>query len=65
MIVEGLRDGLDVPVLDYSILGFPGEAKEAMLIALLANENVMGTPCNVVSATGAHRQVVLGYPTWI
>jgi anhydro-N-acetylmuramic acid kinase len=65
MIVKGLRNGLGVPVLDYSMLGFPGEAKEAVLVALLANENVMGTPCNVVSATGAHRQVVLGYPTWI
>ena len=65
VIVEGLRTGLDVPVLDYSSLGFPSESKEALLIALLANEYAMGTPCNVISATGARRQVVLGYISWI
>ena len=65
MIVEGLRNGLKVPVHDYSAFGIPGEAKEALLVALLANENVMGTPCNMVSATGARKQVVLGYCTWI
>ena len=64
-IVDGLRKGLNVPVYDYSSLGFPGEAKEAVLMALLANEHVMGTPCNVISATGVRRQVVLGYCTWI
>lgn len=65
LIVEGLRNELNVPVYDYSTLGRSGEAKEALLVALLANENVIGTPCNIVSATGARRQVVLGYCTWI
>jgi anhydro-N-acetylmuramic acid kinase len=65
VIVEGLSEGLDVPVLDYSSLGFPSEAKEAVLMALLANEHIMGTPCNIPSATGAGRQVVLGYSTWV
>jgi len=65
LIVEGLSKGLNAPVHDYSVLGISGEAKEALLVALLANENVMGTPCNMVSATGARRQVVLGYCTWV
>jgi len=60
LIVEGLRKGLGAPVYDYSALGIPGEPKEALLVALLANENVMGTPCNIVSATSARKQVVLG-----
>jgi anhydro-N-acetylmuramic acid kinase len=65
LIVEGMSKGLNAPVHDYSVLGISGEAKEALLVALLANENVMGTPCNMVSATGARRQVVLGYCTWV
>jgi anhydro-N-acetylmuramic acid kinase len=65
LIVEGLRNGLNELVHDYSVLGISGEAKEALLVALLANENVLGTPCNMVSATGARRQVVLGYCTWV
>ena len=64
VIVEGLRNGLKAPVYDYSVLGVQGEAKESMLVALLANENVMGTPSNIVSATGAERRVILGYCTW-
>ncbi|GAG03795.1 unnamed protein product, partial [marine sediment metagenome] len=32
----------------------------ALLMALLANEHVMGTPCNLPAATGAGRRVVLG-----
>lgn len=65
VIVEGLRAGLDVPVLDYSELGFSSEAKESVLMALLANEYVMGTPSNLPSATGADKKVVLGYATWV
>jgi anhydro-N-acetylmuramic acid kinase len=65
VIVEGLRAGLDVPVLDYSMLGFSSEAKESVLMALLANEYVMGTPSNLPSATGADKKMVLGYATWV
>jgi anhydro-N-acetylmuramic acid kinase len=60
VLMEGLRGRLRATVRDYSALGFPGEAKEAVLVALLANEHVMGTPCNMPSATGARQQVVLG-----
>jgi len=65
VIVEGLNAGLDMPVLDYSELGFSSEAKESVLMALLANEYVMGTPSNLPSATGADKKVVLGYATWV
>ncbi len=59
-LLERLRRRLDAPVHDYSRLGYPSEAKEALLMALLANEHVMGTPCNVPAATGAARRTVLG-----
>jgi anhydro-N-acetylmuramic acid kinase len=64
-VMEGLRAKLRTPVSDYSVLGFPGEAKEALLVALLTNEHIMGTPCNLPSATGAQRRVVLGSLTWV
>ncbi|MCW4049846.1 MAG: anhydro-N-acetylmuramic acid kinase [Candidatus Bathyarchaeota archaeon] len=65
VLMEGLRDRLEAPVYEYSALGFPSEAKEAVLMALLANEHVMGVPCNVPSATGAQSRVVLGCLTWV
>ena len=62
-LMEGLRRRLGAPIHDYSRLGYPSEAKEALLMALLANEHVMGTPCNVPAATGAGRRIVLGTMT--
>ena len=62
-LMEGLRRRLSTPIHDYSRLGYPSEAKEALLMALLANEHIMGTPCNVPVATGADRRVVLGSMT--
>ncbi len=59
-LVERLRLRMGAPVYDYSRLGYPSEAKEALLMALLANEHIMGTPCNIPAATGAERRVVLG-----
>jgi anhydro-N-acetylmuramic acid kinase len=60
-MMEALADRLDpTPVLEYDALGYPSEAKEAMLMALLASEHVMSTPANVPRATGAKRAVVLG-----
>jgi len=48
-LMGALAERLDpTPVLEYDALGYPGEAKEAMLMALLAR------------ATGARRAVVLG-----
>ncbi|MBN2335165.1 anhydro-N-acetylmuramic acid kinase, partial [Candidatus Bathyarchaeota archaeon] len=59
-IVGSLRRRLNLPLHDYSRLGYPSEAKEALLMALLANEHVMGTPCNIPAATGARSRAVLG-----
>jgi len=60
-IMQGLKERLkDVSVLEYSQLGIPSKAKEAVLIAILANEYLMENPSNMVRATGAHRNVVLG-----
>jgi anhydro-N-acetylmuramic acid kinase len=41
-------------------LGVPSHAKEAMLMAVLANETVNERPANVPRATGAKKPVVLG-----
>jgi anhydro-N-acetylmuramic acid kinase len=60
VLMDELKSRIGVSVRDYSCLGFPGEAKEAVLVALLANEHIMGTPCNLPSATGARERVVLG-----
>jgi anhydro-N-acetylmuramic acid kinase len=45
-------------------LGISSEAKEAVLMAVLANEHIMNNPSNIPKATGASRAVVLGaqYP---
>ncbi len=60
-IIEALSARLDpVPVLEYEELGFPGEAKEAVLMAILANEYVCCNPSSVPRATGAKRAVALG-----
>lgn len=64
-LMDSLSSRLDpIPVLEYDGLGIPGEAKEALLMAVLANEHVSGNPANLPSATGARRAVVLGslYP---
>ena len=49
-----------VPVLHTDTVGIPGDAKEAMCFAVLANETLHGNPGNLASATGASRPVVLG-----
>ena len=64
-LMDELRSRLSAPVRDYSELGSPGEAKEAVLVALLANEHIMGTLCNLPSATGARERVVLGSLTCV
>jgi anhydro-N-acetylmuramic acid kinase len=53
-----------VPVGESNLLGIPAESKEAVLMAVLANEHVMGNPANIPGATGARKAVVLGamYP---
>ena len=51
---------LPVPVRSLAEFGMDPDAKEAVGFAVLANETIMGSPGNVVRATGAGRRVVLG-----
>ena len=56
-----LRDGLaPCAVTTPETYGYPNEALEAILFALLAHATVHGRPGNVPGATGARRTVVLG-----
>jgi len=60
-IMQGLRERLQgTKVFEYDRLGIPSEAKEAVLMAILANEYVMENPSNLRNATGAKRNVILG-----
>jgi anhydro-N-acetylmuramic acid kinase len=45
------------------VLGVNGDAKEAMLFALMAHDALAGLPTNIPRATGASRPVVLGKMT--
>jgi anhydro-N-acetylmuramic acid kinase len=49
-----------VPVRLFSELGIPGDAKEALAFALLADATIQGMAANVPGATGAKRPAVLG-----
>ena len=61
-LMEALRTRLDpILVLDYGRLGIPAEAKEAVLMAVLANEHISGKLSNLPQVTGAGRAVVLGH----
>ena len=55
-----LRDRLQCPVMVDDDLGVPSFAKEALYMALLANETVRGHANNFPSVTGARRDVVMG-----
>ncbi len=48
------------PARSDAELGVPGEAKEAVAFAVLANQTLMGRPGNVMAATGAKGPAVLG-----
>ena len=47
-------------LLTHEDFGIGNAAKEALAFAILAHETLLGKPCNVPSATGARRAVVLG-----
>lgn len=47
-------------VITTDELGIPGDAKEAICFAVLANEAICETPANVPSVTGARARVVCG-----
>jgi anhydro-N-acetylmuramic acid kinase len=47
-------------VVTTEALGLPGDAKEAFIFALLADETLHARPSNLPSATGAKRSAILG-----
>ncbi len=49
-----------IEVIASEALGLPGDAKEAFIFAILADETVHGRPANLPSATGASRPAILG-----
>ncbi|MEM2127929.1 MAG: anhydro-N-acetylmuramic acid kinase [Candidatus Bathyarchaeia archaeon] len=60
-LMDWLRERMKgIRISEYDVLGISSEAKEAVLMALLANEHIFGNPSNLRSATGAGREVVLG-----
>ena len=60
-IVGYLSSRLDpIPVAENDLLGVSAAQKEAVLMAVLANEFAMSNPANIPRATGAERAVVLG-----
>jgi len=60
-LMEQLREAIpELPIHPSDDYGLPAIAKEAMAIAILANETLLGRPNSLPSATGAARAVVLG-----
>jgi len=60
-LADGIRKGLSkLFVADADEYIVPGKAKEAVLMAVLARETLLGRPGNLPSATGARHPVVLG-----
>lgn len=51
---------LPMRVLTAEQFGFPGDAKEAILFAILAYHTYRRIPCNIPSATGARHAAILG-----
>ena len=49
-----------IEVTTTEALGLPGDAKEAFIFAVLADETLHGRPANLPSATGASRPAILG-----
>ena len=50
----------EIEVVPTEALGLPGDAKEAFIFALLADETLHGRAANLPSATGAARPAILG-----
>ena len=49
-----------IEVITSEALGVPGDAKEAFIFAVLADETMHSRPANLPSATGASRPAILG-----
>lgn len=61
VLMEGLRNSFSKLVFSTSDdYGIPSKAKEAVLMAVLADATLHGWPANVPAATGAREAVVVG-----
>jgi len=64
-LMKRIRQGFgDVPVYQCDQFGIPYNAREAIAFAILGNETVCGTACNVPAATGAKGLRMLGNITF-
>lgn len=64
LLMRMIADALDgIPVRSTDDLGISADAKEAVLIALIAHDSLAGYPTNIPGATGAERAVSLGNVT--
>jgi anhydro-N-acetylmuramic acid kinase len=59
-LMEHLSGAIHAPFLQAEDFGIPGDAKEAVLFALLAYETFHRRAGNIPAATGAQRPAVLG-----
>jgi len=60
-LVKMLKERLQgVKVSFHEDYGIPAQAKEPLMIAILANEAICGNPNNLPSATGAKHRVTMG-----
>jgi anhydro-N-acetylmuramic acid kinase len=60
-LMRMLRDRFEpISVLTHEDVGIPGDAKEALAFAVLANETLLGSPGNLPAVTGASQRVILG-----
>ena len=61
ILMQMLRERLPAyPLTTPDTYGYPNEALEAILFAILAHATVCGYPSNIIQTTGARRPVVLG-----
>jgi anhydro-N-acetylmuramic acid kinase len=61
VLMHMLREGLpSCTVTTPETYGYPNEALEATLFAMLAHETLCGIPTNIPQTTGAHHPVILG-----
>ncbi len=63
LLFDSLAEGLtpfNIKTIKSQQMNVESKSKEALLIAVLANETIYGRPSNVPSATGANRSVVCG-----
>lgn len=60
-LVKMIKDQFKgIEVLTQEDIGFDSNSKEAVAFAILGNETIHNNPSNVLGATGASKQVVLG-----